>query len=71
MADENALPPVEAWWPNLSIDAKHSLTDNLDDAVPADVISEIEATTSKGVDVPAYLSDDDKQYIREQGEVVD
>jgi hypothetical protein len=71
MADDTELPPVEAWWPNLSVDAKHSLLDNLDDALPADVTAEIEATTSRGVPTPAYLTDDDKQFIKEQGEEVD
>ncbi|HWR84868.1 MAG TPA: hypothetical protein VN200_02615 [Rhodoglobus sp.] len=68
------LPPVEEWWPTLSIELKHKVLDDLDAPLDRDVIDAIRPqetdVNADGYDV-IRLSAEERQYIREQTEQVD
>ncbi|WP_307842840.1 hypothetical protein [Salinibacterium sp. NK8237] len=72
MNSESNLPPIERWWPELSISAKHALQEDLHGEISATVLEEI--GTLAGSTVPAapqHLNDDERAYIATQTEIVD
>ncbi len=69
---ETQLPPIERWWPALSIDAKHELQGNLDAPVGVAVIAEIEELLGCSITRSEHvLTEADRDFIRTQIEMVD
>jgi hypothetical protein len=66
-----ALPPAEEWWPELPIDAKHTLLDALGEPLTDQVLDEIARITGERPDGHPLLTEKDRQYIRTQTEQVD
>ncbi len=60
---------VERWWPQLSIDSKHRLLEDLGAPIDDRTATEIESIT--GADAPERLSADEQQFVRTQIEPVD
>ena len=60
---------IEAWWPRLSIAAKHRLLADLDAPIDAATGQEIESLT--GRKPPLRLTRDEADFIRTQIEPVD
>jgi len=72
MDSTNTLPPIERWWPELSIEAKHSLKEDLHGEISESVLKEISALSKSDVPTSSqYLTDEDRDYIATQTEVVD
>ena len=72
MDSTNTLPPIERWWPELSIEAKHSLKEGLHGEISESVLKEISALSKSDVPTSSqYLTDEDRDYIATQTEVVD
>lgn len=61
------LPPIETWWPELDIEHKHRITEDLDAPLDAEVLDAIGRSGEREV----RLSDEEKTFVREQGETVD
>jgi hypothetical protein len=60
---------IEAWWPHLSIAAKHRLLADLDAPLDAATVREIESLTGR---TPSLrLTADEADFIRTQIEPVD
>ncbi len=64
-------PRVEAWWPHLSISARHRLLEHLDEAVAPEVREEIGVITGGSVGSDWRLSSEDLAFISGQQEAVD
>ena len=64
-------PPIQTWWPHLSISARHRVLGSPDSPLDEQVCAEIERLT--GVDAPGEwrLSDTDRQFVAHQTETVD
>jgi hypothetical protein len=60
---------IERWWPHLSIEAKHRLLAELDAAIDAETVAEIESLT--GGMAPDRLTLVEQQYVITQIEAVD
>ena len=60
---------IERWWPHLSIEAKHRLLAELDAAIDAETVAEIEALT--GGMAPDRLTLVEQRYVITQIEAVD
>jgi len=72
MDSTNTLPPIERWWPELSIEAKHSLKEDLHGEISESVLKEIASlTNSDAATAPQRLGDDERDYIATQTEIVD
>lgn len=69
MADE--LPPINEWWPHLSIDTRNLLLEYPSAPLVGTVRQEIANATGALIDDGATLSERDVQYIRTQTEPVD
>jgi hypothetical protein len=61
------LPPIEEWWPYLTIGSRHTVL--RDPARPLEyrVVAEIQRATGRRVDVPANLSEHDLAFLAELG----
>lgn len=72
MDSDTNLPPIERWWPELSIAAKHSLQEDPHGEISATVLDEIRTLTGSDVpSAPQHLNDDERAYIATQTEIVD
>ncbi|AWB94985.1 hypothetical protein DCE93_04345 [Agromyces badenianii] len=68
-AGEAGAAGIERWWPHLSIPAKHRLLADLDAALDAQTVDEIETIT--GGTAPTRLSPAERDFVRTQVEAVD
>jgi len=64
------LPAIHEWYPKLSMDAKHTLHDDIV-VIPDGVREEIGEIVGFAVPEGATLSEADRDFIRTQGEPVD
>ncbi|MBO3663408.1 hypothetical protein [Microbacterium stercoris] len=64
------LPAIHEWYPKLSMDAKHALQEETA-AIPDEVRAEIGDIVGFAVPEGATLSEEDRDFIRTQGEQVD
>ncbi|WP_010205539.1 hypothetical protein [Salinibacterium sp. PAMC 21357] len=72
MDSHTNLPPIERWWPELSISAKHELQKDLHGELSASVLKEIETLSGSAVPTaPQHLTDDERAFIETQTEIVD
>lgn len=72
MDSSNTLPPIERWWPELSISAKHSIYRDPRGELSGSVLNEISGISgSDSLTAPRRLSDDQRDYIATQTEFVD
>ncbi|MBH0110912.1 hypothetical protein I6E81_12115 [Salinibacterium sp. NG22] len=72
MDSHTDLPPIERWWPELSIPAKHAIQEDLHGEISASVLEEIETLSGSTVPAaPQHLNDDERAYIATQTEIVD
>lgn len=60
---------IERWWPHLSIEAKHRLLAELDAALDAETVAEIESIT--GGTAPDRLTLAEQRFVLTQIEAVD
>lgn len=69
--DEAPLPPIESWWPHLTIGARHALL--AAPLLPLDerVREEIARITGFHAGAAARLSDADLAFLQTQQEAVD
>jgi len=71
MGDDEQLPPIEEWWPRLSIEARHAVLEHL--AAPLDerVAEEIARVIGRPIPEGASLSHVDIGYVETQQQPVD
>ncbi|MBO9627714.1 MAG: hypothetical protein J7484_15245 [Microbacterium sp.] len=67
----SGLPPIEEWWPHLSIGARHEVLEHLRGPLPADARAEIARVTGQAVPAGAELSHIDVGYVETQQQPVD
>ncbi|WEG09500.1 hypothetical protein PU630_02730 [Microbacterium horticulturae] len=65
------LPPIHTWWPHLSIPARNAVLEDPEAPLSPLVARDIAAITGTAPAAGACLSDDDRQFVREQTETVD
>ena len=70
-AHRETLPPVEEWWPYITIGARHLLIRDAASPLPVRVRREVAAATGHPVPEGATLSDDDRRFIVTQIEPMD
>jgi hypothetical protein len=70
-ADTAELPPIEGWWPYITIGARHWIIEHPHAPWPERVRSEIGNATGRTVPEGADLSDDDRQFVAMQIEPVE
>jgi hypothetical protein len=72
MVTNTGLPPIERWWPELSIPAKHELQKDLDGEISELVLKEIEALLACSIPrSPQHLTEAERAFIETQTEIVD
>ncbi|WP_341953835.1 hypothetical protein [Salinibacterium sp. TMP30] len=72
METHDKLPPIERWWPELSITAKHELQEDLEGKISNLVLKEIEALLACSLPRSRqHLSESDRAFIKTQIEIVD
>lgn len=72
MTDPRAtLPPIETWWPYLTIGSRHSVLSGSFRPLEYRVLVEIERATGESIDPGATLTDADRDFIDTQMEAVD
>ncbi|MEV8254440.1 hypothetical protein AB0O95_10805 [Rhodoglobus sp. NPDC076762] len=72
MDSDTKLPPIERWWPELSISAKHALQESPHGEISASVLEEIQTLSGSAVPAaPQHLNDEERAYIATQTEAVD
>lgn len=67
-------PPIQDWWPHLSIPSKHSVLAEPDQPLTSTVLAEIVHITGvwpDRLDEPYELDDEERAYIAQQSEIVD
>lgn len=64
-------PAINAWWPHLSIRAKHALRERPGEELPELVREEIARITGEGVPEGTKLGAADAEFISMQREQVD
>lgn len=68
------LPPVEQWWPHLDIPAKQWFVAHIEDAVPANIVAEINSICGReggSADGDVFLTPAERSFIATQIEFVD
>lgn len=65
------MPDIHEWWPQISIEAKHSLREHEGEIVPKHVRKEITEITGERRPDDYALSADETDFIRTQQEAVD
>ncbi|MDX2376719.1 hypothetical protein M4I32_07890 [Microbacterium sp. LRZ72] len=65
------LPPIEDWWPDLTIGARHELLREPTAELTPRTRQEIQTATGAEVGSDARLADDDVTYVHTQTEQVD
>lgn len=71
MDDESALPPIEDWWPALTIGARHTILEDLHAPLDDRVREEIERITGTAVPAGAALSHHEVGFVETQQQPVD
>ncbi|GAA1213904.1 hypothetical protein [Rhodoglobus aureus] len=72
MDSNTDLPPIERWWPKLTISAKHELLKDLDAQISEAVLNEIESLLECSIPrSPQHLNNTERAFIDTQTEVVD
>ncbi len=71
MGDDDELPPIEAWWPELTIGARHAVLESLHGALDEGVRAEIERITGRRVPEDATLSRVEIGFVETQQQSVD
>ena len=66
-----ALPPIEKWWPYLTIGSRHAILRAGEHPLEYRVIAEIQRASGESVAPDAVLSDRDRQFVATQMEAVD
>jgi hypothetical protein len=66
-----ALPPIEKWWPYLTIGSRHAILRAGDRPLEYRVIAEIQRATGEEVPAGMVLSDRDRRFVAAQMEAVD
>ena len=61
---------IERWWPDLSIESKHAVLEDVDGPLPEGVLDEIERLTGRPHDRDR-LDHDERDFVRTQTEPVD
>lgn len=69
--DESELPPIEDWWPELTIGARHAILEDLHAPLDEQVRTEIERITGQTVASTARLSHHEVGFVDVQQEPVD
>jgi len=69
--NESQLPPIEEWWPALSIEARHLVLERLDQPLHERVLLEIERATGRRVPDGARLSRTEVGFVDVQQQPVD
>jgi hypothetical protein len=63
---------IERWWPQLIAASKHEIQRDLDAPLPDEIVRQIEAIIGRDVDVDSWvLTENEKDFVRTQGEPVD
>lgn len=65
------LPPIETWWPQLTIDARHALLEDPEAPLPAEVRADIARITGHEVAPDTRLDDHELGFVETQQEPVD
>ena len=72
MTDTRAsLPPIEKWWPYLTIGSRHAILRAGERPLEYRVIAEIQRASGEDVPADAVLSDRDRQFVAAQIQTVD
>lgn len=72
MTDFSAtLPPIERWWPYLTIGSRHAVLRDPSRPLENRVLVEIERATGETIGPGATLTDADRDFIETQMEAVD
>ena len=71
MDEIEALPPIEAWWPELSVGARHALLDHMHGPLPQKVRDEIARITGRPVAENAVLAHAEIGFVETQQQSVD
>jgi hypothetical protein len=66
-----ALPPIEKWWPYLTIGSRNAIVRAGDRPLEYRVIAEIQRATGEDVSAGLVLSERDRQYVAVQMDAVD
>jgi hypothetical protein len=66
-----ALPPIEKWWPYLTIGSRNAVVRSDGRPLEYRVIAEIQRATGEEVPPGAVLSDRDRSFVATQMEAVD
>ena len=66
-----ALPPIETWWPYLTIGSRHAILRAGERPLEYRVIAEIQRATGEDVPAGVTLSDRDRTFVATQMEAVD
>lgn len=70
-AARRGLPPIESWWPYLSIPARHAVLRDPHAPLVAAIRDEIRRATGIRVPPGVALDEEDRQFIATQIEPVD
>ncbi|OJX65192.1 MAG: hypothetical protein BGO95_07020 [Micrococcales bacterium 73-13] len=70
-ADGDGLPPIEEWWPGLTIGAKHAVLSRIDGPLDERVREEIERITGRHVPEGAILDHVEIGFVETQQQPVD
>jgi len=68
---ESELPPIEDWWPELSIGARHAILEDLHAPLDERVRAEIERLTGETIPPDATLSHHEVGFVEVQQQPVD
>jgi len=63
----DGLPPIEEWWPYLTIGSRHTVLRDPTRPLEYRVVAEVQRATGRRVDVPANLSEHDLTFLAEIG----
>jgi hypothetical protein len=66
-----ALPPIEKWWPYLTIGSRHAVLRAGNHPLEYRVIAEIQRASGEDVSPGAILSERDRRFVATQMEIVD
>jgi hypothetical protein len=61
--DASPLPPIEAWWPYITLGARHRIMSHLRDPLDRRVRGEVETVTGRHLDPDAELTEDDRRFV--------
>ena len=65
--DPAQLPPIEQWWPYLTIGSRHTVLRDPTRPLEYRVVAEVERATGRRVYVPAALSEHDLGFLAALG----